>query len=485
MTIYYIDPTVGGVGSGTIGDPYKEFTSVPSLVANDQVLFKRGTIYGNQVLINGARATSTTLATPITIGAYGAGALPIIRTALYGVDIDTINGVVVQDLNISTIASVSTGGVRALNSAEITIQRCTTNDRCDYGIRIDNTGATKLSNINILNNTIEGTWSNSGILVIWGTSLAGVYQDVTIANNTITQTGKYNGSGGPTGIRVQTRQASVTSSSGTIEVDTFTYGLKIYGNYVRDVVGYGIQVNAVKSGSTETLKNIIYKNIITNTGMNGTFDSHMLWVGGCRDIVIEDNTLNTSTMLIGGSTGTGIGIFADSGNADGYSGCKNITIRRNSIANTGQHPENNLNSSEVRGCGILVLWSQTVTVYDNDVVNCYNGIGTVWGGGGLATSNVIFDGNRINAINVGASIITQSDLVTVKNNYIEGATGIYIQNSGGSAITNYTETGNTVLATSPYVQADSTTIPVVTTRTPSSTNKTLTARIAKLSQFKL
>jgi len=237
MTIYYIDPNVAGVGTGTIGDPYKAFTSVPSLVANDQVLFKRGTIYSNQVLINAARATATTLATPITIGAYDAGALPIIRTALYGVDIDTLNGVVVQDLNISTIASVSTGGIRALNSAEITIQRCTTNDRCDYGIRIDNTGATKLSNINILNNTIEGTWSNSGIMVIWGTSLSGVYQDVTIANNTITQTGKYNGSGGPSGIVVKTRQASVTSSSGTVLVDSFTYGLKILCNLVHHVVG--------------------------------------------------------------------------------------------------------------------------------------------------------------------------------------------------------------------------------------------------------
>lgn len=485
MTIYYIDPNVAGVGTGTIGDPYKAFTSVPSLVANDQVLFKRGTIYSNQVLINASRATSTTLATPITIGAYDSGDLPIIRSTLYGVDIDTLNGVVVQDLNIDSDVSYATGGIRALNSAEITIQRCTTNDRCDYGIRIDNTGATKLSNISILNNTIEGTWNNSGIIVVWGTSLGGVYQDVTIANNTVTQTGKYGTSGDPMGIRLLTRQASVTSSSGTVEVDTFTYGLKIYGNYVYDVRSYGISVNAVKSGSTETLKNTIYNNIITNTGMGGIHDAHMLWVSGCRDMVIEDNTLDTSTMFIGSPVGTGVGIFVDCGNPDGYSGCKNITIRRNRVSNTGQHPENNNNSTEVKGCGILVLWSQNVAVYDNDIVNCCNGIGTYWGGVGLATSNVIFDGNRINSINVGASIITQSDLVTVKNNYIEASTGIYIQNSGGSAITNYTETGNTVLATSAYVQADSTATPVVTTRTPSSTNKTLTAKIAKLSQFKL
>lgn len=69
MATYYIDPTVAGAGTGTIGDPFQDWSSV-SWSSGNSYLQKRGTTYRKAIVIG---------ADNVTIGAYGTGVNPVIR----------------------------------------------------------------------------------------------------------------------------------------------------------------------------------------------------------------------------------------------------------------------------------------------------------------------------------------------------------------------------------------------------------------------
>lgn len=97
MATYYIDPTVAGTGTGTIGDPFKDWASV-SWAAGNFYLQKAGTTYAGSI----TPGSSGTSGNPITIGRYGDGVNPIAYSAAsYGVflsakqyiDIDGIDAV--------------------------------------------------------------------------------------------------------------------------------------------------------------------------------------------------------------------------------------------------------------------------------------------------------------------------------------------------------------------------------------------------------
>jgi len=72
VTTQYIDPTVAGAGTGTIGDPFQDWASV-TWTSGNTYLQKRGTTYRKQITIG---------ADNVTIGAYGTGDNPIIRSDL-------------------------------------------------------------------------------------------------------------------------------------------------------------------------------------------------------------------------------------------------------------------------------------------------------------------------------------------------------------------------------------------------------------------
>lgn len=447
MTSYYIDPS-GSNGSGTEGSPYNSFASVPSLVAGDSVFFKRGTTHTGQVLYNSSRGASTTLASPITFGSYGTGAAPIIASNDWCVDVSARNGVIVQDLQTQPVNSFSSGGVRILNSAQCTVQRMTITDRCDYGVLANNTGASALGTINILNNTIQGTYGNSCIMVAYGVQVGGVFEDVTISGNTLGNAGAYTASGTPYGIRTISQTTPVTTTSGTVDLDLFSRGVRINDNTITSNPSYGIAAAHISTGGTATLTNQISRNILTDIG-DGAHDSHMLWVAGCRDVEVFSNVLDGSIMFQGSTFGTGVGIFVDAaGFGNEFDGSRRIRVVRNKISNTGRQAEGSIGTLEVAGAGMIAFLSQNVQFIDNETSGCYNGLGVLgWFGTGLKAQTITARGNRLfGSVASGISTVKGSDAVTLQENYVDGygSAGIYVENAGAYAVTSYTETRNGV-----------------------------------------
>lgn len=85
-TDYYVDPTsAAGTANGSFATPWKTLAAVQSaknsIVAGDRILFKRGTkIFGTLTWDNlYSTAPSGNSIAPITFGAYGSGAKPIIE----------------------------------------------------------------------------------------------------------------------------------------------------------------------------------------------------------------------------------------------------------------------------------------------------------------------------------------------------------------------------------------------------------------------
>ena len=215
--------------------PWQSYASVPSLLPNDNVHWACGSVSTGQVLYNSARGASTTLASPIRFRSFGSGPKPRILGAdgQYAFDVDSRNGVIIEDLQIGAVGS-KTLGLRVLNSGQSIVQRNTMEDRCDYGVRIDNTTSGMLSTVSVLNNEVQGTFSNTGILVIWGSSAGGIYEDVRVMGNTIANTGRYDSGppvNSPYGIRMIPRTNPVTASSGTVDLALFSLGQGTAGRY--------------------------------------------------------------------------------------------------------------------------------------------------------------------------------------------------------------------------------------------------------------
>lgn len=490
MADYYINPSWTGPFNGTLSQPYANYSSVPSLIAGDNVFFARGTIHVGQIVYDAARGASTTLASPITFGAYGTGAPPLITAGdgFYCVDVIARNGVIIQDLEFGAISKKCAGGVRVLNSGQSIVRRNVCRPQCDYGVRIDNTTATLLSTVSVLNNTILGTFSNSAILLIWGSAEGGIYEDVIIQNNNIKDSGILDLGlpvNGPYGIRCIPRTTPVTTSSGTVELNLFVRGLQVIGNTIINTKAGGLWTSSISSGGTSTLVNRISNNSLINIG-NGVYDSHALWVGGCRDMFVEGNTVDGTIMAQGVASGTGVGIFLDNtgfGTGQAFDICRRVYVRNNTVRNTGKKPEGTLNKQlEIAGAGIFSYFAQNCEIVDNQVENCYNGIG-VYGWdrvNGAQGNNVLVRGNRIlNSVKTGISVIANSNNTFVIENYIDGygESGFYLENSGAGTPLNYTETRNGVVGTLPTTyqggsSPTSSTTPVAP-RTPSAGNLVL------------
>ena len=76
-TSYYVDCSVGSNGNGTQASPWNNLATVNATTfgAGDQILLKRGTTCIGQLWPKGSGASGS----PITLGAYGTGALPVVN----------------------------------------------------------------------------------------------------------------------------------------------------------------------------------------------------------------------------------------------------------------------------------------------------------------------------------------------------------------------------------------------------------------------
>ncbi|MFC4776773.1 choice-of-anchor Q domain-containing protein [Paenibacillus sp. GCM10023252] len=298
-TIYYVDDVGGNDGnSGTsTGSAWKTISKVNSITSfqpGDQILFKRGGTFAGALQPKGSGSSGS----PIKIGAYGSGSLPLIDGSggtfgvkllnqqyweiasievkggsEYGIVVTSdlnnqtytyfrINNVVVRDVT-GTSNDPYMGGIifRLFNITgsklnDVIVDGATVyNIKQAQGIALRGANETKSSGIIVRNSTAHNTYGN-GILIACA-------ENVLIENNVAYETGKATtpGTGWPTpnGIWtwwtnnavVQNNESYLAHSwgvdGGGFDIDYYNQNNTYQYNYAHDNDGYGISVFAANS----------------------------------------------------------------------------------------------------------------------------------------------------------------------------------------------------------------------------------------------
>jgi len=484
MTTYYIDPSLGSNGSGTFTSPRNIVPT--SLVYGDIVLFKENTTYiGGWTLPTPTGVGSDT--NRIIIGTYAKDtglqitakprAAKIYANANQsGILLNSISYVSIINLSIDGARDFPEAGIRTVNSSYTTVDSCVINMTRplfggSYGIRFsNNTGAgTSQSNWKVTNTDILKTGGNSGIYFVWGANSGEYVTDITITNNTVVGNGELFTGANFTGIALVPRASSIYLNRAGL----CSKGVLIQGNIVSSTIGYAYSTAGVEAGGTQ--KNLFSKNKAFNVNPGGAADAHCMWFAACSNFTIENNLVKDSTALVGSTFGSCVGIFIDmNGFGADNDGCQDMIVRKNRVYNTGRGATANL---EVGGAGILVFMSQRIQVYSNYVQGCSNGIVCIgWYGTGNKCDTIdIFNNTVVNSRGANYYICKAANLVSVKNNIsVLGNTGYYIENTGATPITNYTEKNNLVYSPVTYKwlggDEPTATPPTFTPRTPDVSN---------------
>ena len=182
-TSYYIDCSAATNGSSTQASPWNSLSNVSSyaFAAGDQVLFKRGTVCNGSLLFQRSGASGS----PITLSAYGSGALPIINGAgqPVAVKLNNTSYVTIKNLEIKNstryglfATSSITGVVEGLTIQNLVVHDVTggTMDVKDTGLVLIEPGikGSKFTNVLVDGVTAYNTTLWAGILV-YGEYLTG------------------------------------------------------------------------------------------------------------------------------------------------------------------------------------------------------------------------------------------------------------------------------------------------------------------------
>jgi len=212
--IYYIDSATGSDGNaGTSADTaFKSLAALNNLTLNpgDTVLLARGTSYDGQLTVK----YSGTSDSPITFGAYGQGAAPVVGSgASTGVYSAGTHDVVVHDIGVANTSGYAVFGDGVSNWTVDNVAVSNTGSSSHSGaISFENS-----SNVTIENSTITGV-TGDGMFVNGGSGIA-------IENNTVDTVQ------GSTGDNVQVNAATdVTVTGNHLDMSSETDSTK--GNLV-------------------------------------------------------------------------------------------------------------------------------------------------------------------------------------------------------------------------------------------------------------
>jgi hypothetical protein len=176
VAIYYIASGGSDSNSGlSSGAPWQTISKVnaATLVAGDTVSFNRGDTFSGTLTIT----NSGTNGNPITIGAYGSGALPIISCGnARGVYLQNCSYVTVQDLTITGVGVVAATGTMADSSTSFR-----------YGIDVESTGTgSAYAGITIQRCTVQNVFGGIFVHADAASTPAG-FSGLTITSCTITE----------------------------------------------------------------------------------------------------------------------------------------------------------------------------------------------------------------------------------------------------------------------------------------------------------
>ena len=250
--LFYVDATNGSDAyPGTSADSaYQTISKVNGLTftGSDSILFKRGETWAEQLTV----PSSGTSGNPITFGAYGTGADPVIDgedTRNYCVSLSDKDYVTITNLKFKG-AVVS--GVYADDSDNMILSNCTFDSNTFHIQAGDMTGTTNVNDISISNNSFLTTLAGAG--GHWDSSAVQLKytQDLLVYDNTFNCTNDQ-------ALKVEGGDDSyiyeniISNCTNGIAYVAHVSG-RIARNHVYDGTGYGI---AIQYASDSTQVDII------------------------------------------------------------------------------------------------------------------------------------------------------------------------------------------------------------------------------------
>lgn len=179
-TDYYFSATGSDIsGNGTIGSPYQTIGKVSqiSLLAGDKVLFKRGdTFFGSLVFNRSGNSTQ-----PVTFGAYGTGAKPVISGFITVTSWTDLGNGIYESNTLSTGSSVN---MVVIDGKEYAKGRYPNLDNGNGGyLQFESHTSNTITDNQI---PVNNTWSNAEIAVRTKHFALDIGRIDTIIGNTIT-----------------------------------------------------------------------------------------------------------------------------------------------------------------------------------------------------------------------------------------------------------------------------------------------------------
>jgi hypothetical protein len=276
-----------------------------SFSPGDSILFMRGDIWSEQLLIPGSGSANGGY---ITFGAYGTGNKPVFDGT--GVTLPTNFGLIrgstknyiiienirVQDVGIENSARNENTGIGFYGSDHVIVQDCEVNHIESAGIKMN-----ICTNITAARNDVSLTNVNSSSEQI---SFSGVNTFEIKYNKSYTNANNSVGSA-PGGAGIDVKSGSKNGSihhnevwdigggNNGIYVDAFDkdeFNIEVYSNYVHDCNSAGFQIASEHGGDLHNIT--VHHNIVSNCKRGG-FAFHNVWPeeGDVYDIFIYNNTV--------------------------------------------------------------------------------------------------------------------------------------------------------------------------------------------------
>ena len=322
---YYVDNTVSSSGTGTVSSPVKTIQEGLNLMSPGDILWIRGDTTGRVYTGSLSFPVSGTAGSPITIKNFPGER--VILTGSSGTrmnlnkDYWTIDGLIIDQADIGSDAV-------KVNASHIIIRNSEIRDGRREGISIENASFVTIEDSYIHN----FMWINSGSredahCIMIDTSRSPTITDIKIHRNTIE---RCSGDG--------TQIFAVTGQS----ISTYAKNIEFVDNIFLDgTTSPGLTENALdfKGGDTVLVKGNIMSGYINN--------KTIVVQKGCRNIVIEENTISDGLSGIELRQEGGVDFIQENNsiikniiyNMDTYAlkfdGVRNVTVLHNTLFNIG------------------------------------------------------------------------------------------------------------------------------------------------------
>lgn len=429
MAFWYINPSIapgdesdafdGGLGSGKLRDSWADVT----WTAGDTYAQACGTTFTGAVTIGG----SGTEGSPITLTSYGTGDRPAINAnAVASTGCIYATGrsyIAIENFELYGATAFPTAGVHTINCNNVSVDNVWSHGN-EYGIRFDNASSAEVSGYSLTNSLIEDS-EQSGIIIVTGTSAGGTMRDVTVNDNVIRNSGSVVDNNG---VQIATRIAS----TGAYDATRVIYDFTMLRNVVDQCSLYGINLRYVTNG-------YVAFNECKGAGKTLAADTHSIWLGGCRNVTVLGNHVHHNYGWLNGSSGSGIGIFVDAGDANAVGeGCQNCRV----IGNYIHDQFRGASTATAASAAILVYRSVNTVIMGNVVRDCRYGIGAL----GATTNNsedvLVYNNTCVDIDAAAFFAANKSDTIVFRNNIALRAGAGFFAESGANAAVNVTREYN-------------------------------------------